>query len=74
MALCHVLQQGDNHLTARDAFWLGMIDEVIGVKELPSFRLLTEQAAELRKQEKAKKDAEAKKEEGTEPANAAAGA
>jgi len=52
MALCHVLQQGDNHLSARDAFWLGLIDEIIGVPELPSFRLFTEHAKESAKEGK----------------------
>jgi len=30
VALCHALQEGENKLTATDAFWLGLIDEVIG--------------------------------------------
>ena len=30
VALCHALQEGENELTATDAFWLGLIDEVIG--------------------------------------------
>jgi ATP-dependent protease ClpP protease subunit len=42
VALCHVLQQGENQLTGTDAFWLGLIDEVVGIKELPSFRLFIE--------------------------------
>ena len=42
VALCHALQEGEeNYLTARDAFWLGLIDEVIGV-DLPSYRLIEE--------------------------------
>lgn len=41
VALCHALQQGENDLTARDAFWLGLIDEIIGV-ELRYRRLLIE--------------------------------
>jgi ATP-dependent protease ClpP protease subunit len=48
VALCHVLQQGENQLTATDAFWLGLIDEVIGVKDLPSFRLMAEFAEQQR--------------------------
>lgn len=27
---CHFLQEGENTLSALDAFWLGLIDEVIG--------------------------------------------
>jgi hypothetical protein len=42
VALCHALQQGENDLTARDAFWLRLIDEVIGVQELPTRRFLIE--------------------------------
>jgi hypothetical protein len=38
VALCHALQEGENNLTATDAFWLGLIDEVLGAKDLPSIR------------------------------------
>lgn len=42
VALCHALQEGErNYLTARDAYWLGLIDEVIG-EPLQSPRLLSE--------------------------------
>jgi ATP-dependent protease ClpP protease subunit len=51
MALCHILQQGDNYLSAKDAFWLGLIDEVIGVKELPTYRLFVEHAKDVEKEE-----------------------
>lgn len=30
VALCHALQEGENDLTATDAYWLGLIDEVVG--------------------------------------------
>jgi ATP-dependent protease ClpP protease subunit len=30
IALCHALQEGENELTATDAYWLGLVDEVIG--------------------------------------------
>jgi hypothetical protein len=30
VALCYELQTGENDLAAMDAFWLGLIDEVIG--------------------------------------------
>lgn len=33
-SISRVLQQGENWLTAADAYWLGLIDEVWGVKEL----------------------------------------
>ena len=68
MALCHVLQQGENQLTGTDAFWLGLIDEVVGVKDLPSLRLMIEFAS----QQKAKDE----ESEAAEPvgAEAAAGA
>ena len=41
VALCHALQEGENEFTATDAFWLGLIDEVIG-ERLPSLRHLVE--------------------------------
>jgi hypothetical protein len=43
VALCHVLQERDNVLSAADAYWLGLIDEVIGLDEL-NFRLIMESA------------------------------
>ena len=42
VALCHALQHGENDLTARDACWLGLIDEVIGEVGMPSRRLASE--------------------------------
>jgi ATP-dependent protease ClpP protease subunit len=42
IALCHSLQQGENYLSASDAFWLGLIDEIIGAEDLPSSRLIRE--------------------------------
>jgi hypothetical protein len=41
VALCHILQERDNVLTAADAYWLGLIDEVIGLDEL-NFGLMIE--------------------------------
>jgi hypothetical protein len=42
VALCHALQEGErNYLTALDAYWLGLIDEVVG-ETLQSPRLLSE--------------------------------
>jgi hypothetical protein len=40
--LYHALQEGENELTATDAAWFGLIDEVIGSSDLPSMRLLAE--------------------------------
>jgi len=43
VALCYALQDEDNELSATDAFWLGLIDEVIGGdSDLFPFRLLIE--------------------------------
>lgn len=42
IALCHTLQEGENELTATDAFYLGLIDEVIGVKGLSPYREIME--------------------------------
>lgn len=53
MALCHVLQQSDYYLSALDAFWLGLIDDVIGEKDLPSLRLFQERGGQLASEQKA---------------------
>ena len=43
VALCHSLQEGEsNKLTASDAAWLGLIDEVIGLTEPESLRSIVE--------------------------------
>jgi len=42
VALCHTLQEGEeNYLMALDAFWLGLIDEVLG-QDLRTRRILME--------------------------------
>ena len=41
IALCHALQEGENELTATDAYWLGLVDEVVG-DDLWNLRLLYE--------------------------------
>lgn len=41
VALCHALQEGENELTAADAYWLGLVDEVMGVA-LPTTRWIEE--------------------------------
>jgi ATP-dependent protease ClpP protease subunit len=42
VALCHALQEGENELSALDAFWLGLIDEVLGHRDLPLTRYFAE--------------------------------
>jgi len=44
IALCYALQETDNELTAADAFWLGLIDEVVGRQDLSPERLTLEAA------------------------------
>jgi len=41
IAMCHALQEGENELTATDAYWLGLVDEVVG-ENLWNLRLLYE--------------------------------
>ena len=53
VALCHILQERDNLLTATDAYWLGLIDEVIGLEEL-NFRLIMETMPRKKKRPKTK--------------------
>jgi Clp protease len=57
VALCHALQDGENELTAYDAYWLGLVDEVVGAN-LISLRTFQEykpdpptQAAQQEQQE-----------------------
>jgi ATP-dependent protease ClpP protease subunit len=45
VALCHSLQEGENDLSAADAFYLGMIDEVLEEPNAYSLRLLAEYEA-----------------------------
>lgn len=40
-SLCHALQEEENPMTTLDAFWLGLIDEVIG-EDLPTERQVIE--------------------------------
>lgn len=40
-SICHVLQEEENPLTPKDAYWLGLIDEVVG-ESLPTIRTLAE--------------------------------
>jgi ATP-dependent protease ClpP protease subunit len=41
VGLCHALQDGENKLTATDAYWLGLVDEVVG-ESLPNARFFEE--------------------------------
>lgn len=41
IGLCHALQDGENELTGRDAYWMGLVDEVVG-ESLLSVRTLVE--------------------------------
>lgn len=42
IALCHALQEEDNELTATDAYWFGLVDEVWGNSDLFNGRLFEE--------------------------------
>ena len=42
VALCHSLQEQDNELTAEDAYWLGLVDEVMGRTDLLTERWFNE--------------------------------
>jgi ATP-dependent protease ClpP protease subunit len=56
VALCHTLQQGENDfLTASDAYWMGLIDEVIGDEDLPPVRLLYEEQPDPSAKSRSKK-------------------
>jgi ATP-dependent protease ClpP protease subunit len=46
VALCHALQEGENELGPVDAFWLGLIDEVLGMRDLPLTRYIAEYQAD----------------------------
>ncbi|MDX2178095.1 MAG: ATP-dependent Clp protease proteolytic subunit [Bryobacteraceae bacterium] len=42
IAICKTLQDGEHWLTARDAYWLGLIDEVYGATDLLTLRTFYE--------------------------------
>ena len=42
VSLCQALQEGENELTAEEAYWLGLLDEVIGAGHIPNMRVLVE--------------------------------
>jgi ATP-dependent protease ClpP protease subunit len=66
VSICRLLQQGEHFITATDAYWLGLIDEVIGVK-LPSERLIMEDRAEKAAMEEAAKKTASLSESTTRP-------
>jgi ATP-dependent protease ClpP protease subunit len=45
VSLCRLLQTGEYSLTAVDAYWLGLVDEVIG-EQLPNLRLIAEDSGD----------------------------
>lgn len=49
-SLCKRLQQSENPLSATDAYWLGIVDEVLGT-QLPNVRELVENAPEAKSAE-----------------------
>lgn len=46
ICLCRRLQRGENRLSAKDAYWLGLVDEVLGAG-LPCIRLVYERSAPM---------------------------
>ena len=44
VSICRLLQESDNFLSAEDAYWVGLIDEIIGRSDLPSPRAFVEYA------------------------------
>lgn len=58
VSICRLLQQGEHIIPAKDAYWLGLIDEITGMK-LPCMRRIMEDRAD--KLEKATQEEAAKK-------------
>jgi ATP-dependent protease ClpP protease subunit len=56
VALCHALQEGENELSAKDAYWLGLVDEVMGEKDLLCMRFFAEYSPDPPKQEENEKE------------------
>jgi hypothetical protein len=71
VALCHALQEGENDLTSTDAFWLGLVDEVMGEKDLPSLRYIAEFRADPPEPPQAEKAASPVAEDVPQPPTAA---
>lgn len=74
VALCHSVQQGENELTASDAYWLGLIDEVFGDEDSPGVRTVIEnvppEGTEKNREEETGGEAAAAAPAGTEAAGA----
>jgi ATP-dependent protease ClpP protease subunit len=47
VGICRLLQENDNYISAEEAYWIGLIDEVIGRPELPNPRTLVEFAQQM---------------------------
>ncbi len=47
IALARRLQQKDNYLTAEEAYWIGLVDEIIGRTDLPNPRIIVELAEDI---------------------------
>lgn len=58
-AFCHALQEGENELTAEDAYWLGLIDEIVGRDDLLCLRHFEENQPRSNDGEGADKPSEA---------------
>jgi ATP-dependent protease ClpP protease subunit len=56
-AFCHALQEGENELTATDAYWLGLVDEVVGEDDLLCLRHMEEDKPDPVPTENAEKEA-----------------
>jgi hypothetical protein len=52
VALCHALQEGENELTAIDAYWMGLVNKVIG-EALPTSRWFAEYEPDAQTQQPA---------------------
>jgi hypothetical protein len=48
-SICRVLQEAENPLTPEDAFWLGLVDEVMGAN-LPTLRRMVERIPLLKQE------------------------
>jgi ATP-dependent protease ClpP protease subunit len=42
VSICRLLQESDHYFSAEDAYWVGLIDEIIGRNDLPSPRTFVE--------------------------------
>ena len=42
VALCHALQEGENEFTSTDAYWFGLVDEVMGRSDMAPIRMVAE--------------------------------